>query len=175
MYSGFVFSVVLTLPCFYYSFQIKRCHPFPTVLHHKLQASLSISEEGLENIAKKFRITTFGQGENAFYGLDVVDRAMFGRDVPVEISLANREGLGLDLIEVYKLPSSRSAGLVLIESVLEGGNAYAAGKILPGDALVSISSKSSGSSSLEGLNFEETVKRLKEFTSLDAITLNVTL
>lgn len=70
---------------------------------------------------------------------------------------AESPGLGIGLAEVG---SSGDNGLVLVETLVEGGNAAAAGGILPGDALVAVGDVGAPRVDVEGLSYDRTMSAL---------------
>jgi hypothetical protein len=121
-----------------------------------------------DQIAARFKVTTYGQGANAFYGVECADRQYYNRDISVQLNTEG--GLGLELAEIFLNPGGAS-GLVLVEAVRTGSNADKCGLIEPGDALISIFSNGENISSLEGLGFDRTVAVLQKYSG--NITLKV--
>ena len=162
---------LLILPMLVMSFQ--RPSPSSQYAHGvKLFSSMTTSTSPLDfnQIADRYKVTQFGQGMNAFYGLECLDRQYYCKDYSV--SLKMKGGLGLDITEIYANRDGLS-GLVLIEGTQPNSNAARADFFLPGDAFISISSSNLNFASLEGLNFDRTADILRKYREEESVTLKV--
>lgn len=131
---------------------------------------LASSTDTLEDIARRYKIVSYGQGPNSFYGVECTDRLAYIKDITVPIRMAG--GLGLELSEAYL--RDETSGLVLIENIVPGSNAAQTNLIQPGDLLLSIASTQESSyTSLEGLNFDQTINILRRYSSEQDVTLKV--
>lgn len=139
----------------------KHSHPYITMS----QAPL-----GLDDIANRYKVTQFGQGTSAFYGLECLDRQYYCKDFSVRVNLSG--GLGLDLIEVFANRDGIS-GLVMVEDIQSGSNAAKTEFFRPGDTFVSISSDQQNFASLEGLNFDRTADILRKYKEEESAILKV--
>jgi hypothetical protein len=129
----------------------------------------------LEEIAMRWKVTKYGQGDGSYNGIQWMDRTLEAQVITIPMSRAG--GLGLELNE-YNVGKD-DIGLVLVEGVKPGSNADKSGKFLPGDALLSICSipavkgGASFRKTLEGLNFDATLDTLGQFGPYDNIEIAV--
>lgn len=155
---------LLVLPFVATSLQAPSKNPYSTKLF-ATTTSLDFNQ-----IADRYRVTQFGQGPNAFYGLECLDRQYYCKDFSV--SLTMKGGLGLDITEIFSNRDGIS-GLVLIEGSQPNSNAAKADFFQPGDAFISISSANLNFASLEGLNFDRTADILRKYREEESVTLKV--
>jgi hypothetical protein len=129
----------------------------------------------LEEIAMRWKVTKYGQGDGSYNGIQWMDRTLEAQVITIPMSRTG--GLGLELNE-YNVGKD-DIGLVLVEGVKPGSNADKCGKFLPGDALLSICSipavkgGASFRKTLEGLNFDATLDTLGQFGPYDNIEIAV--
>jgi hypothetical protein len=129
----------------------------------------------MDEIALRWKVTKYGQGEGSYNGIIWMDRSLEARTITIPMSRVG--GLGLELNEFNV--GKDDIGLVLVEGIKPGSNAEKCGKFLPGDALLSIASIPSvpgGASfrkTLEGLNFDTTLDILAQFAPYDNIEIAV--
>lgn len=131
--------------------------------HSNQLQMLSISE-----FTDKWKIITFAAtSKESFYGLESRDKEYYIQTLTAELSSIG--GLGLDLIET-QVSTENNAGLVLVGGVNPGSNAANCGLFQEGDALSTISTEGK-EESLEGLNFDATVKKLVKFKDLPSVKI----
>lgn len=139
----------------------------------KLQSSSSSSDSlSVDDLARKIKVLAFGQGQDS-YGIEVGDRLY--TEKLYNIKMSSKGGFGLDLIELYTIAGGLgNGGLVLLDSVVPGGNAEKAG-FLTGDLLVSISEGNEGKNiiPLEGFNYDATIDRLLLFKDKNEVNITV--
>lgn len=129
----------------------------------------------LDEIALRWKVTKYGQGEGSYNGIIWMDRSLEARTITIQMSRVG--GIGLELNE-YNVGKD-DIGLVLVERVKPGLNAEKSGKFLPGDALLSIASiptvegGASFRKTLEGLNLETTLETLAQFAPYDNVEIAV--
>ncbi len=94
----------------------------------------------LEEIAARYKVTQYGatavSARDTQIGIECADPAMITEQKTITCS--RQGGLGLGLEEMYTLEKG-SGGLVLIDSINDGGNAEKAGGFQIGDTIMSLS------------------------------------
>ena len=137
-----------------------------------MSSKAQTTELSVPEIAARLKFTQYGQSGDIL--VEANDRTVLTKNV--KIRLSRKGGLGLDLLEFDT--GKGKTGLVLVGDILPGSNAEKCGLFKPGDALSQISSVVSGNEvpvigKLEGLNFDETVNVLSNFSEYDEVEIVV--
>lgn len=114
---------------------------------HSPNSAIPLSSSGkplvdlsVDDIAARWKVIKFGQGSTANNGIELADRLLASKTVKIPMSRVG--GLGLDLME-YNLGKG-NLGLVVVGGVIPGSNAEKCGLFLEGDALESITTLPTG-------------------------------
>lgn len=123
----------------------------------------------LEEVGQKWKLIQYGQGST--YGVESADKKFSSETIKVVVSQKGGIGISLSEFQVGNLNS----GLVLIDEIFPGSNAEKTGALKIGDSLISFSAVEDNSftTSVEGLNFDSTIKELKRFSEFETIALKV--
>lgn len=130
------------------------------------------------DVSNRFKIVPYGAtSANPQFTLECKDPKY--RIVNAKSTLSRRGGLGLQLIEIDKLPGRGRNGLVLVEGVKDNGNAakpLSGNPIMIGDALTFIEGlndkgTAEKTKSLEGLDFDATLDCLGQFEEYDVVNI----
>jgi len=120
----------------------------------------------LNEIASKLKLQVFDLDEGV-YGIDSSD-VEYGIEI-VKASVSRQPSLGLDLVEMMSGGDGR--GLVLINSLIPGGNAESNGKFKPGDSLTWVGVEPKRMQRVEACDFDTVVQALRSYTDEASITL----
>lgn len=141
-------------------------------------SSLIMAALKYEDIVGRWKLQQYGSGANMRFGPECLDKGCFTRTEFVN-NVAREGGIGLELEEFDAVNSNRN-GLVLVSGVKPGSNAEKAGNCMPGDALLTVTPKSSDPAknplptiSLEGLSYDATIDILSGFDD-DVVSLSFT-
>lgn len=116
-------------------------------VNFKLRTALKSSSETVDDIAARWKLVKYGQGQTLRYGVEQLPSNTHYQK-PETITVSTEGGIGLELVEVMNM-GDNIGGMVMVEGVREGSNAEKCGKFLVGDVIVALDADS-----VEGLNYD---------------------
>lgn len=142
-------------------------------------SSMSDQEQMLLQMAAKWKVVPYGLGgSDVRISVEVKDPKF--RDVVQSVVVSRVGGMGLELLEMEKVPGKGPWGLVCIGGVNANSNAASpvSGSFAIGDTLKSVEGvtsdgKTENKMSLEGLDFDATLDVLSQFSQYDKLQLQV--